>query len=111
MSYPPEIKAFIDEVNAKYESLSGNDRLWAWFGLSRAAWLTLPRVLMHEMSDEWQGRMARLLEEFDDEFPKWADRQFYVSAKVDGKYAPLPEVLCNYRHPRVEEINSMRATA
>lgn len=32
----------------------GENALWLWFGLSRASWLTLPRVLMHEMPDEWR---------------------------------------------------------
>jgi len=43
----------------------GYDKLWSWFGLSYASFLTLPRVMMHEMPDEWQGKMADLLEEWD----------------------------------------------
>lgn len=38
----------------------GYDALWGWFGLSRASFLVLPRVLMHEMPDDWQLRMAAL---------------------------------------------------
>lgn len=44
----------------------GYDALWNWFGLSRSSWLTLPRVLMHEMPDDWQRKMAKLLEEYDE---------------------------------------------
>ena len=38
-------------------------------GLSRASWITLPRVLCHETPDEtpdeWQLKMAKLMEEYD----------------------------------------------
>ena len=46
----------------------GHDRLWVWFGLGRPSWLTMPRVMMHAMPDDWQERMAALLEEWD---AKW----------------------------------------
>jgi hypothetical protein len=107
-AYPAEVQALIDSTETAWEAEKGRARLWRWFGLSRASWLTLPRVLMHEMPEEWQDKMARLLEEFDDEFPNWIDRQYYVTAKVDGKFSQLPEVLCNYRHPRSEEISAYR---
>ena len=48
----------------------GYEALWLWFGLSRSAFATLPRVLMHEMPDDWQADMARLLNQFDEVFPK-----------------------------------------
>jgi len=44
----------------------GYDRLWNWFGLSRATFITLPRAMCHEMPDGWQERMAALLEEWDE---------------------------------------------
>lgn len=44
-----------------------------WFNLSYASWLTLPRVLMEAMPDEWQGRMADLLNEYDEAFRHWPD--------------------------------------
>ena len=87
---------------------AGYSRLWGWFGLSRASWLTIPRVLMHEMPDEWQWKMAHLLEEFDAEFPEWADRQHHVIAKKAGKFMPLRPELCNYRHPDREAIEALR---
>jgi hypothetical protein len=109
MGTSPEIQALIDEVNAQHEALSGKDRLWCWYGLSRASWLTLPRVLMHEMPDEWQRRMAVLLEEFDEEFPNWTgDLHFYVSARRGGKMTPLPAALCDYRHPHLHDIDALR---
>ncbi|KAF0136966.1 MAG: hypothetical protein FD152_772 [Xanthobacteraceae bacterium] len=99
-TYAPEILALIDETNAQWDALSGEQRLWRWFGLSRASWLTLPRVLMHDMPPEWQDKMARLLEEFDDTFDWIDDFQCWVQAKRGNRFIPLPESLCNYRHPR-----------
>lgn len=109
MTYTPEIQALIDEVNARHEAMSGKDRLWCWYGLSRASWLTLPRVLMHEMPDDWQKRMAVLLEEFVIEFLNWTgDLHFYVTARRKGKIVPLPEALCDYRHPHLHDFDAMR---
>lgn len=90
----------------------GFSRLWRWFGPSRASWVTLPRVLMHEMPGDWQDRMAALLEEFDDEFPEWCGNlQFSVRARRadgDGRLVSVPEALCNYRYPQWDEIAEMR---
>lgn len=89
---------------------AGYERLWRWFGLSRASWLTLPRVLLHEMPDEWQDRMAALLEEMSDTFPSWGCEgvEFYVSSRKNQKFAELPEYLCNYRHPHRAEIEALK---
>lgn len=87
----------------------GYDALWESFGLSRAAWLVLPRVLLHEMPDEWQLRLANLLNEMEDTFPGAPCFDYAVVAKDTGKFARLPEVLCNYRHPDLESIDRMRS--
>jgi len=86
---------------------SGHDRLWGWFGLSRAAFLTLPRVLMHEMPDDWQRRMADLLEEFDREFPN-SPAGATVVKRGRGAW---PDWLLNYRHPRDADIDTARKAA
>lgn len=89
----------------------GHAELWGWFGLSRAAFLVLPRVLMHEMPDEWQARMAALLDEYDRAFPRQPDLRTRVQAvSADGKRTSMPEVFLNYRHPRREEIDQLRAS-
>ena len=31
-----------------------SERLSRWFGLSYASWLTMPRVMMEAMPEEWQ---------------------------------------------------------
>lgn len=84
---------------------TGYQRLWLWFGLSRASWLTLPRVLMHEMPDDWQERMAVLLEEWDDEHSRLVDTpDTFVSAKRGRRFCKFPSWLLNYRHPDVAII-------
>lgn len=87
----------------------GHDALWDWFGLSYASWLTLPRSMMHEMSDDWQRRMVELLDEWDaawdiDDMPTPS-----VVAKEGGKSTKWPDWLLNYRHPDRERINKMRS--
>jgi hypothetical protein len=87
----------------------GEDALWRWFGLSYASWLTLPRVLMHAMPDDWQARMAKLLEEYD---ATWDTSQVDIGARVlgvkHGRMAKFPEWVSNYRHPYREDIEAIR---
>jgi hypothetical protein len=86
----------------------GRDKLWLWFGLSRASFLTLPRVLMHDMPDEWQDKMADLLNEYDETFTKRPDVQSYVNLRQDGKFIRVPDWMRNYRHPRRSEIDNLK---
>lgn len=83
---------------------SGYDDLWGWFGLSRSAFLTLPRVLMHEMPDKWQADMALLLLEFDRTFPS-SPASATVVKPGRGSW---PNWVLNYRHPEAEEIDAAR---
>lgn len=108
MSYPPGIQRLIDGTEARYEARSGYQRLWDWFGLSYASFLTLPRVLMHDMPDDWQKRMAVLLEEYGDAFPNQPRLGTRVQCTVDNKLAKFPEWLLNYRHPDKAEIDKLR---
>lgn len=88
--------------------LEGYNRLWGWFGLSYASWLTMPRVLMHSMPDEWQGKMAALLEEYDETFNTSETPSAWVMAKADGKFCRWPEWVLNYRRPDTKKIDSLR---
>lgn len=83
---------------------SGYEDLWGWFGLSRSAFLTLPRVLMHEMPDQWQADMARLLTEFDDAFP---NRPAGATVVKPGR-GSWPAWLLNYRRPQRDEIETAK---
>lgn len=87
---------------------SGHDNLWLWFGLSHASFLTLPRVLMHAMSDEWQGKMAELLEEYDEAFPNQPNIGTRVQITQKGKLIAAPDWIVNYRHPDIEIIEKMK---
>ena len=87
----------------------GEDKLWTWFSLSYSSWLTLPRVLMHEMPDEWQGKMADLLEEWE---AHWdfsnVDLEPCVHLRANGKFTQTPEWLWNYRHPKKAELKLLK---
>jgi hypothetical protein len=88
----------------------GHEALWQWFGLSYAAWLTLPRVLMHEMPDDWQARMAALLEEFNDtwtEAPEGCGIPT-VTNLDSGRFKRWPAWLLNYRYPDSKMIAAIR---
>lgn len=83
---------------------AGYDALWQWFGLSRASFLALPRVLMHEMPDQWQADMARLLSEMDEQFPNSPVGEAVVRARRGS----WPDWLLNYRHPQKSEIDNAK---
>lgn len=69
----------------------------------------MPRVLMHEMPDKWQAKMAALLHEYDETFTRWPEG-WGVKAQLtnNGKIIAMPEWLKNYRHPDQQTINSLR---
>ena len=93
----------------------GHDALWLWFGLSRAGYCTMPRVLMHAMPDEWQGKMATLMEEWDKTWDWQSERDGFDSCRaqtmLDGRLVAAPDWLTNYRHPDRERIEAMRLEA
>lgn len=102
------MSGFVLGEDGVYRQPPGYEALWNFFGLSYASWLTLPRVMMHEMPDDWQARMAVLLHEFDDiyNWPESIDR-LTVSVKRGNKFAPMPAWLA-YRHPDIATIESFK---
>jgi len=88
---------------------NGYESLWGWFGLSYASWLTLPRVLMHEMPDKWQSQMAELLKEYDE---TWnfsnVELRTIVQCRKNKKLIKTPDWLINYRHPDSKTINEIK---
>ena len=79
-----------------------------WFGLSYAHWLTLPRVLMENMPNDWQRDMVRLLNELNNRFDWYPDDTvFIVSMKSKNKFVRLPENLCNYWHPNHDFLKTI----
>lgn len=89
--------------------MSGEDRLWNWFGLSRASFLTMPRVMMHAMPDDWQMQMAKLCEEWD---ATWNSEHLPTPAVMarDNRntFRSWPSWVLNYRHPDYRELYNMR---
>ena len=91
-------------------AFDGRDDLSAWFGLSYASFLTLPRVFMEAMPDAWQGRMAALLNEYQSAFPNQPDLGTRVQVTDgDGRLVKAPRWLLNYRHPDRDAIDACRA--
>lgn len=89
----------------------GYQKLWGWFGLSYATFLVLPRILMHEMSDDWQGRMAGLLEEYNEVYKHSPVDCVQVRATdKNNRLAKMPDWILNYRYPNYKEIASLKAS-
>jgi hypothetical protein len=86
----------------------GYDALWLWFGLSRASFLTMPRVMMHDMPDDWQRRMAELCNEWDATWVNQPDVTAQVSLKHGNKFTRMPEWMTNYRYPDKHALAGMR---
>ena len=78
-----------------------NHKLSEWFGLSYSSFCVMPRVLMEDMPDEWQEKMAALLNEYDDAFDqsKIGVDGCRVQATLDNKLVKMPSELLNYRRP------------
>jgi hypothetical protein len=89
-----------------------HEKLWQWFGLSRASFLVLPRVLMHEMPKQWQDKMTGLLQEYDNTFDT-SDvcDSTTVLLRKNGKIIKTPEWIQNYRRPDRETIQSFKKGA
>ena len=85
-----------------------NENLNTWFGLSYASFLTVPRVFMQEMPQEWQEKMAELLNEYDETFNNQPNMETVVVCKQNNKIIKTPEWLVNYRRPDTETINKFK---
>gem|GEM_PF-3445793 len=90
-------------------ALGKENELWNWFSMSRATWLTLPRVLLHEMPIDWQNSLAKLLDKYDQTFSNPPN----VSTQVNltnpaGRLIKTPSWLLNYRHPDRSEIQKLK---
>lgn len=97
-----------NEKESTHDTSNQNNDLSCWFGLSYASWLTLPRVMMEAMPKEWQQRMARLLNQYDNFFPNQPDLGTRVQVTSDRKLIKTPKWLINYRRPDLKKIQSMK---
>lgn len=91
-------------VDTKY---FGRDSLSLWFGLTRANFLCWPRVMLHQMPDAWQERLAHLAEEFDEKWCNVPDGALDFTIRQTGnggRMAALHPALPNYRYPHHDTL-------
>ena len=80
----------------------------AWFELSYATYLTIPRSILQSMPIEWQQRFAACLGELDDALP-WRPREgrYWVHLKDDrGRFVTDP--FNAYRHVPAYDADDVR---
>ena len=95
------------ERYARVETMS--ERLQLWFNLSYASWVTLPRVMVEAMPEEWQEKMAALLEEWDEAWPNQPEVGVTVRlTDTKGNLIAMPEWMKNYRHPDQEQLAKLK---
>ncbi len=88
---------------------NGYEALWLYFGLSYASWLTMPRVMMHEMPDDWQAKMADLLREWEETWDtSHLPGTMVIGVGEKGKFKKFPAAILNYRRPDKCFINSLK---
>ena len=63
---------------------------------------------MHQMPDDWQKRMAELLEEWDDTWDTHDMPTPIVNALEGNRFTSWPRYVLNYRHPDVGAIRYHR---
>ena len=90
----------------------GKEKLWMWFGIDRSSFVVMPRVLMCEMPDEWQYKMAELLEEWEGHWDFSEQEIGNVGVKFTdtktGRIKSTPDWFLNYRHPDKEFISKLK---
>ena len=86
------------------ELAESHDPLNAWFELTYAQFLTVPRLVLQSMPLEWQRRMAVLLQEMDDTFDWRPEEGRYWVQLRDGHGQFQDAPLNNYRHGSCEHL-------
>lgn len=106
---PLKCKECLEGDNQDNKECGSDTNLWGWFGLSYASWLTLPRVLMHNMPSSWQDKMAELLSEYDEKYNYFHRLEIATRVQITkkGKLIKTPEWLINYRRPDMETIDKL----
>lgn len=76
-----------------------------WFSLSRASWLTVPRIVLQSMPVEWQHNFTKLLNEMNATFDWVPDGlSLYVTGKKGNRFVRLPYCLNDYRRGKIEHL-------
>lgn len=66
----------------------GFARLWKLLSDQHAEFVIIPRVLAHEMPDEWQQRMVAIIEEYNAEFPNMPQMRLIIEQLVEEEPEP-----------------------
>ena len=61
------------------------------------------------MTDEWQGKFADLLREYETTFPNQPDVSTHVVIRKANRFTSEYEWLNNYRYPDLDKVNAMRS--
>lgn len=84
------------KLSPRISSSNSDGPIHAWFGLTYAGFLILPRVMLQEMPRSWQTRLVALLAEAEELGVRTP--AFCASRKGDnGKYRAVGRHWCNYR--------------
>jgi hypothetical protein len=80
-----------------------------WFSLTYASWLTIPRVLLEDMPNEWQAKLVELLEEYEERYPNQPPLGTRVLVTGKSNIAiKTPNWILNYRHPDFNMLAELR---
>lgn len=82
----------------KKEEQEEKQDAWDWFGLSYSSFLVLPRIALQSMSEEWQDKFFKLVNEIEEEleFPEDYTGQYTISMRRGNKFVKNP--FPHYRH-------------
>jgi hypothetical protein len=85
-----------------------HEAVHAWFELTYAQYLTIPRSILEAMPDEWQARFVQCLNELDATFD-WRPKEgrYWVTLK-DGKGRIATDRFREYRRPDHDAIEAAR---
>lgn len=105
------ITAYEVEEQERNVVIEVTTKLWEWFGLSYASWLTLPRVLLHNMPSSWQDKLAVLLDEYYEKYPNMHKLEIGTRVQITqkGRLVKTPQWLINYRRPDMDAIGELMA--
>jgi len=99
----------INNILESWFAVAPSDEINRWFGLTYASWLTIPRVLLQDMPDEWQAKFVALLEEYENSYPNQPATGTRVQlTDLNNKLIKTPEWILNYRRPDFNMLAELR---
>jgi len=72
----------------------------SWFGLSYASYMVLPRTMLQSMSNRWQKKFIKLVEEMDEKFGHYNKVYSYTILAKDEHHKIMHDNLRNYERGR-----------